>query len=83
MTRETSVQLVEKVIVKSITCNICQKKVDLSQDELSFSEDNFFENIFAQINWTAGFGSQFDMERFNIDICDQCINAISKGEVKR
>lgn len=64
----------EKEVIKSISCDFCGKTIDAS--------DVFdLDNVFATIKWTAGFGSSFDMTTFYLDLCDNCMNTLSKKKV--
>lgn len=62
---------VKKSIVESITCDIC--------GVTHYASDNVcLKNIFASVDWTAGYDSKFDMTSFKIDMCDNCINKLAK-----
>jgi hypothetical protein len=39
-----------------------------------------FTAHFANIKWTAGFDSKFDMTTFELDICDNCMNLYSSAK---
>lgn len=62
---------VKKEVVESITCDLC--------GITHYEDDNIcLENLFASIDWTAGYDSKFDMTNFKLDMCDDCINKLAK-----
>jgi N-acetylglucosamine-6-phosphate deacetylase len=65
---EIKEKLVSKNIIKSIKCDFCQK----TNNESILGNDNGVFEGFIDFSIEGGFGSKFDMERYDIDICDEC-----------
>lgn len=59
-------QIVEEVVSETITCNKCGNSV--TQEQRGFESD-YYQNI----NLHFGYGSSFDMETWNFDICEDCL----------
>ena len=74
MTKKTREIQVTQEVVESITCDYC----GMTQ----YEDDNCsLDNIFASIEWTAGYDSNYDMTTFYLDLCDKCMNKLSKKKV--
>jgi len=59
----------EETVVKeetlSLTCDCCGKTVDGEMEVLSSDINDFHINF--------GYGSKFDMDTWNFDVCDECL----------
>ncbi|AMQ66702.1 hypothetical protein FDG96_gp43 [Bacillus phage Mgbh1] len=53
------------------TCNKCGKSVDLT-------EDDFAGNLFHSFKTSFHYGSAFDMETWEFDLCEDCLLDIVK-----
>lgn len=65
---------VEKVqteveVVKEILCDLCGNSTRILRDD-SFGIDQF---SFATISFDGGYGSQHDMSRVRLEICETCL----------
>jgi len=61
-------EIEEKIIkkeIKEITCDFCGKTVT--------GEMNILESDITTFKIEPGYGSRFDLENFEIDICDNCL----------
>ena len=63
--------LVEKVEATSIVCNRCG---------MSFDCDDYFENnLIHNFNIEFGYGSKHDLEGWNFDLCEACIEELTES----
>jgi len=57
----------------SIICNKCGKNQEL-EDEFDLEI-----NKFQTINLSFGYGSKYDMEYWNFDLCEECVTDLVKS----
>lgn len=55
----------------AMMCDMCKSLV-------TYDEVFSFCGIFHNVDWRAGYGSQHDGKRFNMDICDECMNKFGR-----
>jgi len=60
--------LVEKVEATSIVCNRCGMSFDCDED--------FANNLIHDFDIQFGYGSRHDLEEWNFDLCEACIEEI-------
>ena len=68
--KKTQKQKIEIEIEKplSITCNMCGKSYTY--------KDEYFAHDITTINVQFGYGSKVDMENWEFDLCDDCLEKI-------
>lgn len=68
--KKTQNQKIEIEIEKllSITCNMCGKTYTY--------KDGYFEHDITTVNVQFGYGSKFDTENWEFDLCDDCLEKI-------
>lgn len=59
---------IKKTIIKKIICNCCGKEYDVI-NECDFSD-------ITPISITFGYGSKFDTDTLEFELCDDCIEKI-------
>jgi|SaaInlStandDraft_4_1057021.scaffolds.fasta_scaffold20813_4 hypothetical protein len=66
--KKTITETVERTeeIVVSLTCNCCGK---------TYTHDDVDMGDITNIDFSFGYGSRFDLQHWDFDICDDCIEA--------
>ena len=59
-----------KEIPKSITCNKCGKRSELSGSK---HERDWELNLYQYFYCHFGYGSKFDMDTWEFDLCEKCL----------
>lgn len=57
----------EMQVPVAIMCDLC-KHVEIADDVYAFS------NVFGEFSWSAGFGSPYDGNNYELDVCNECIH---------
>jgi len=70
--KEEVIEPTSKETLVSITCNKCGKIVELDDDM------DFRANEFQTINLSFGYGSRYDMESWDFDLCEECVTEFVK-----
>lgn len=68
---EQVVKTIDEIVEETIACNSCGKSI--SQTQLGFESDHFHN-----VNLHFGYGSNYDMEHWSFDICEDCITSYIK-----
>ncbi|RYI30559.1 hypothetical protein EVU96_09085 [Bacillus infantis] len=70
--RTKKLTTIEKTILlpESITCNKCGKKAEISGDEY---DREFQSNVFQSIKLQFAYGSKYDMDVWEFDLCEECV----------
>lgn len=63
-------ETITKTITTSIICNCCGKTVKSDENGFNFSDITDIEIVFQ-------YGSKFDTESWEFDLCDDCIEKIT------
>ncbi len=76
---EKEVTKIEKVVTsKTVICNKCGT-TQVNGEWSPPSEDEYYlSNDIHNINLGFGYGSRFDMENWNFDLCDNCLESLVK-----
>lgn len=61
-------QVTEVTVSETVTCNRCGKSTISVKDEHNFDID-----LYHNVGFSFGYGSNFDMERWSFDICEDCL----------
>jgi hypothetical protein len=77
---EKEVKKVEKVITsKIVTCNKCGESRELKENGNWYdSDEDLFANDIHNFSLGFGYGSRFDMDHWDFDLCDNCLDSIIK-----
>jgi len=62
---QTETKTITEEKVTSITCNCCGKVVE--------GETVEYDSDITELNISFGYGSRFDTNQWNMDICDDCL----------
>ncbi|WP_251552389.1 hypothetical protein [Neobacillus muris] len=70
-------ELVEKKVreyeLKSVTCNKCGKTKKITSEDY---QKEWEAAEFQSFSCSFGYGSKFDMEEWNFDLCEDCLEEI-------
>ncbi|MED3562401.1 hypothetical protein [Bacillus xiapuensis] len=78
--QEVEVKKIEKKVVsKKIICNKCGGFHELKENGNWYESDvELFANDIHNISLGFGYGSKFDTEHWNFDLCDNCLEDVIK-----
>jgi hypothetical protein len=78
---EKEVKQIEKVAVsKSVTCNKCGTVRELKNEGNWYETDeDMFASDVHNVSLGFGYGSKFDMESWNFDLCDDCLESVVRS----
>ncbi len=74
-----SQETVEEKKVSVITCNQCGKEILLNQPSVPEYEDEFTKAAFLSVDQSWGYGSQYDLEHHEFDLCESCYEKLIEG----
>lgn len=69
----------EEMKLSVIICNQCGKEIQIPSDEEgTFQADVAKAEVFAA-DYSWGYGSKYDMERHQFDLCETCYEKLIEG----